>query len=215
MKYDEADAKLRSNIVAIEKHQKRITQLYEESKQKLEEADKKLDEAIETIKSKNITIIFIIAGAFIAFVCFTVLLRHIYKLLKIKKAKKRDKKFFDENKRNELKERVLSVMNDTETICDHDFSIVKLAMLIDSKEEIVSEFINTEYNKNFRSFLNYYRIEEAKLLLSDPENANLTIESIAQMVGFKSRNNFRVVFKEFTGLTPSAFLELIKKERKP
>jgi len=50
-----------------------------------------------------------------------------------------------------------------------------------------------------------YRIEEAKTILQDPSQSQLTIEDIADEVGYNSKSAFNRSFKKFTGLTPSEY----------
>ena len=62
-----------------------------------------------------------------------------------------------------------------------------------------------EEGVHFSYYLNYQRIELAKKMMSIYHNNN--IQDIAQQVGF--RNNpryFSQVFKKFTGMTPSEYL---------
>ncbi len=66
---------------------------------------------------------------------------------------------------------------------------------------------------NFSMLLAKARVREACLRLGNPEEyGNLTIEAIAQSVGFRSRNSLITAFKKFTGLTPSEYLR-VSKER--
>lgn len=46
------------------------------------------------------------------------------------------------------------------------------------------------------------------IVLSAPENANLKLEEIAEMVGYNSKSAFNIAFKKQTGVTPSEFREL-------
>jgi len=107
----------------------------------------------------------------------------------------------------ELLSRILVVMEDASVICDPDFSIGTLVELVQSNYTYVSQVINNVSKKNFRSFLNTYRIREAQRIFSEPDAAKYTIEAIAQRVGFKSRNTFRDTFKEITGVSPSFYLK--------
>jgi AraC-like DNA-binding protein len=108
---------------------------------------------------------------------------------------------------NELLNKILIIMEDTSIICDSRFSIDKLAELAQSNQTYVSQVINNALNKNFRSFLNSYRIQEAQRLFSEPDAAKYTIESVALRVGFNSRNTFHNAFAEITGVSPSFYLK--------
>lgn len=78
-----------------------------------------------------------------------------------------------------------------------------------SRPRYVSQAINQEYGSNFNSLLNEYRIKEAcRRLGENPDYANMTIEGIAESVGFKSRTSFGALFKSVTGLSPSAYQKM-------
>ncbi|MEL7032922.1 MAG: AraC family transcriptional regulator [Pseudomonadota bacterium] len=59
--------------------------------------------------------------------------------------------------------------------------------------------------RNFASFLNQYRLAEAKAALADPEQARTPILTIAMDVGYASLATFNRAFKSEEGTTPSAF----------
>ncbi|MFN3214627.1 MAG: helix-turn-helix transcriptional regulator [Henriciella sp.] len=59
--------------------------------------------------------------------------------------------------------------------------------------------------RNFASFLNQYRLAEAKAALADPEQARTPILTIAMDVGYASLATFNRAFKSEEGITPSAF----------
>lgn len=109
---------------------------------------------------------------------------------------------------NELLNKILIIMEDTSIICDTEFSIDKLSELLNSNHTYVSQAINSVLGKNFRSFLNGYRIREAQRLFLEPGITKYTIEAVALKVGFKSRNAFGLAFKEVTGVTPHFYLKL-------
>ena len=62
------------------------------------------------------------------------------------------------------------------------------------------------YGTNFKSVVNDIRVKMACLRLADTEHyGNLTIDAIAESVGFRSRGNFSVVFRKITGMSASQF----------
>jgi AraC-like DNA-binding protein/tetratricopeptide (TPR) repeat protein len=110
----------------------------------------------------------------------------------------------------ELLNRILILMEEPAIICAPDFSIDKLTELVQSNRTYVSQVINTALKKNFRSFLNGYRIREAQRLFSDANITKYTIESVAQQIGFKSQSAFYEAFKEITGVSPNFYLKSIQ-----
>jgi len=113
---------------------------------------------------------------------------------------------------DELMHKILTLMEDSVVICHTDFTLDRLAELVQSNPTYVSQVINDEAKKNFRSFLNSYRIPEAQRYFSEPDAAKFSIESVAFKVGFKSRNAFDNAFKEITGVTPSFYFKSIQEQ---
>jgi len=108
--------------------------------------------------------------------------------------------------------KILTLMEDSSIFCAPDFSVDKLAELVQSNQKYISQVINNVLKKNFRSFLNSYRIREAQLIFSEPDVKRYTIESVALRVGFKSRNAFREAFKEITGVSPNFYLNSMQEQ---
>ncbi len=69
----------------------------------------------------------------------------------------------------------------------------------------LSQVINESFNKNFFNFVNSYRIEEAKRLMSERSDEKKTILEIVYEVGFNSKSTFNEVFKKYTRMTPTEF----------
>lgn len=105
---------------------------------------------------------------------------------------------------------ITMVMNDVNIISNPDFNLNMLARMVNSNTKYVSSAINETYGKNFKAFLNGYRIREACRRLVDDAYTNLTISAIAESVGFTSANGFVTAFKRVVGVTPSAYKKLAK-----
>jgi AraC-like DNA-binding protein len=86
-----------------------------------------------------------------------------------------------------------------------DLTIYELAKMLNSNSKYLSVIINTDFNQNFATFINSYRIEEAKELLKEEANEQFTIEAIAKMSGFNSKSSFNNAFKYFQNITPSQY----------
>ena len=85
-------------------------------------------------------------------------------------------------------------------------TIGQLAKQLGQKEYKLRQVINQHLGfKNFSAFLNAYRIEEAKKILADTKNDQLTILEIAYSLGYQSLAPFNRAFKQITTLTPTAF----------
>jgi AraC-like DNA-binding protein len=64
--------------------------------------------------------------------------------------------------------------------------------------------------QNFSGFLNSYRISAAKTTLKDPEQARLSVLTIALDLGYGSIGPFNRAFKQTTGFTPSEYRKNIQ-----
>lgn len=106
------------------------------------------------------------------------------------------------------------VMENTELICAEDFSVDRLAAILDVKTKHISQVL-TEADTSFNALRNEYRIREACRRLADRRNyGNYTIEAISHDLAFKSRTHFSALFKKTTGLTPGEYIKLSRKNRR-
>jgi len=69
----------------------------------------------------------------------------------------------------------------------------------------LSQVINSQLGQNFVDFINFYRIEEAKRLLSESGASGRTILEIAYDSGFNSKSVFNKAFKKHAGMPPVEF----------
>ena len=124
---------------------------------------------------------------------------------------KYQKNAIDETTKSELLHRIFFVMESSADIYDTDFSLQRLAELVEGNPNYVSQVINEKYKQNFNALLNEYRIREACRRINDREHyGNQTLDSIAEGVGIRARSTFVTAFKKFTGMTPSAYQKLAK-----
>jgi AraC-like DNA-binding protein len=84
-------------------------------------------------------------------------------------------------------------------------SLSGLAKLINESSHHVSQVINEKLNKNFFELLAGYRVEHAQKLIREDKDTKLTVEELADMVGYNSKSSFNTAFKKITSLTPSEF----------
>jgi AraC-like DNA-binding protein len=86
---------------------------------------------------------------------------------------------------------------------DEDFSLKILARELEISTQQLSEILNEKIGKSFNTFINEYRIKEAKLLLVDEPGRS--IHSIADAVGFNSNTAFTITFSKYEGCSPSRY----------
>ena len=103
------------------------------------------------------------------------------------------------------REKVLHYMATHKPHIDPDLDLKKLADMLQLSPHHLSQVINREMETNFYDFVNGYRVDEAKGLLSDPSKRHLTVIQIAFDAGFNSKATFNRMFKKLTQQTPSQF----------
>ncbi len=109
------------------------------------------------------------------------------------------------NENNNLKNKIDRVLLDKELYKNPDLSLFDLARELSLSSNSLSNYINSELNTNFSTYINRFRINESKKLLSDCKYDNLTLEAIAELSGFRNRITFYRVFKKIEKSSPSEF----------
>ncbi|MCE9598286.1 MAG: AraC family transcriptional regulator [Spirochaetia bacterium] len=112
-----------------------------------------------------------------------------------------------ESMRKEYLQKIETYFAEEKPFLDERVTLAGLSGVLNIPAHHLSMVINIEKQLNFFNFINKYRIEEAKLLL-DESRANETILAIAFRAGFQSKAVFNRVFKEQTGLTPTAYRQI-------
>ncbi|MBX2872960.1 MAG: helix-turn-helix domain-containing protein [Saprospiraceae bacterium] len=69
----------------------------------------------------------------------------------------------------------------------------------------LSEIVNQYFEQNFAEYVNSYRLSEAEKRFQQSQDPKETILEVMYSVGFNSKSSFNTLFKERTGLTPSAY----------
>ena len=123
--------------------------------------------------------------------------------LKERKAKYKKSTLTEEQRKTHITT-LLTYMNDHKPYLNPNISPQDIADNIKINKHHLSEILNLNFGKNFNGFINLYRIEEAKKLLTDNHN-NITMLAIAYDSGFNSKSSFNRAFKEITGNTPSEY----------
>lgn len=99
--------------------------------------------------------------------------------------------------------RLTELMRDEKFFADEDLSLRDLAGELGISAHQLSEILNERIKKNFNTFVNEFRIEEAKkILIEEPRRSIL---SVGIAVGFNSNTTFCTVFSKIEGVSPSQF----------
>ena len=105
----------------------------------------------------------------------------------------------------EYAEKIDGVMRAQKPYLYPDITLEMLAEKLKMTSKDLSMIINRHFDSNFYEFINNYRIEEAKKLLSEPSNKVKSITDIYMEVGFNSKSVFNTFFKKIVGVTPTAY----------
>jgi len=102
-----------------------------------------------------------------------------------------------------LKTELINLMDSEKPFLDTNLRLDDLAKKLNLSRHHMSQIINEHFDASFFDFINTYRIEEAKKLLSTANNLNIT--DIIYSSGFNNRVSFYKTFKKHTGLTPTEY----------
>lgn len=101
-----------------------------------------------------------------------------------------------------LSEKVRQLMTERHLYRTMDIGREKLARELAVTEQVLSRAVNLCLGQSISTLINHYRVEEARQRLAGEQTA---ITVIAFEVGFNSIPSFNRVFKQATGLSPSAY----------
>lgn len=90
---------------------------------------------------------------------------------------------------------------------DPNLSLKAMAADLKLPPRYLSYLINRYHEKNFREFINEYRIKAFLEKARSGEEDHKTLLGLALDSGFSSKSTFNQVFKKHTGKTPSAYLK--------
>lgn len=105
-----------------------------------------------------------------------------------------------------LLDRLRRLMAEEKIHREEGLTVASLAARLDVPQYRLRQLINQRLgHRNFSSFVNGYRLEEAKAALADPAQADVPVLTIALDTGFQSIGPFNRAFKAHAGLTPTEF----------
>lgn len=110
-----------------------------------------------------------------------------------------------DEKKDQILASLLQIMNEEKPYLNSSLTITELAERINSNQKYLSIVINERFEKNFFSFINEYRVNEAIEMLKTTIGQQYSVEGIGNSAGFHSRSTFITAFKKATGVTPSEY----------
>ncbi|HEX2935343.1 MAG TPA: AraC family transcriptional regulator, partial [Bacteroidales bacterium] len=88
---------------------------------------------------------------------------------------------------------------------DKELSLERVAEVVGLSPSYLSFIFKEISGKNFVDFINEYRLEKAKELLT---SSSMTIAQVAESVGYMNANSFSKTFKKYVGVAPGQFREM-------
>lgn len=119
--------------------------------------------------------------------------------------KKYKKSSLNESQINEINSTVYKYLQSKKPYLNAEYSLQMMAVDLNISRQNLSQVINIGQKKNFYKLVNELRVNEVKILLSDPSFSYLSILGIAFECGFNSKTSFHRIFKELTGFTPTEY----------
>jgi AraC-like DNA-binding protein len=111
----------------------------------------------------------------------------------------------NEFERADYDRKIQQVITTEHAFLNSDLTLDELAERTNIPAKKLSQFINEHYKQNFFDFVNSYRINEAKRILTESKDPKLTVLEVMYQSGFNSKSSFNTLFKKKTGQTPSEF----------
>ena len=109
------------------------------------------------------------------------------------------------NDQQELK-RLNLVVKEKELFLTPNFSLKDLSNTLKLPKRYVSYLINRYHDKNYKEFINDFRIQTFLQKAQSDEKNHKTLLALALESGFNSKSTFNQVFKNHVGKTPSEYL---------
>lgn len=127
---------------------------------------------------------------------------------------KKTKKIKDNNDLEELAQKLLTHMQEEKPFLNQELTLQEIATNLETSTHQLSKTINSQLSKNFFTFINEYRINEAKKRMLSKEYSNLTLLAVAFDSGFNSKSSFNNLFKKQCHMTPSAYRKMHQQKSK-
>jgi len=121
--------------------------------------------------------------------------------------KKYEKSTLREEEKNIILSELKKCMEVEMDYKEHLLSLQFISKKLRVSAHNISQVISEKLDQTFYEMIAAYRIKAAKVILGDPMQKHLTIEDVADEVGYNSKSAFNRSFKKIEGITPSEFRE--------
>ncbi|MEL6654813.1 MAG: helix-turn-helix domain-containing protein [Bacteroidota bacterium] len=97
------------------------------------------------------------------------------------------------------------VVQEEELFRQDDLSLRSLAEQLSMTDKQLSTLLNQHLDTSFYAYINQYRVAAFQEALTRGDAEQYTLLAIALECGFSSKSSFNRIFKQHTGLTPTAY----------
>lgn len=111
----------------------------------------------------------------------------------------------DPGKEDDLFAAIVNYFETEKPYLNAKLKIEDVATSLNLSQKTIVSALQRNLEIHFKTFVNSYRINEAKRMLADPKSRNFKIETISKESGFGSKVNFYSAFSQFTGSKPTIF----------
>ncbi|MCP4458507.1 MAG: helix-turn-helix transcriptional regulator [Cytophagales bacterium] len=124
---------------------------------------------------------------------------------KLKSKKEKNGSELDEKLLEQIFNRASSALVQEKLYLKKNIRIADLAIHLAQNEKLVSRAINRHTKVNFNTYVNNFRVEHSKELITSGKFDHYTIEAISDESGFSNKVSFYQAFKTNVGISPSEF----------
>ena len=110
-------------------------------------------------------------------------------------------------KATQIRSQLLFLLENQKIYQNPNLTLPYLAKRIQTNTKYLSQVINQQFNYNFTTLINHYRIKEFKQRLLSKETLQFTYFGLAQEYGFHNRSTFYRAFKSNLKLSPKQFIQ--------
>lgn len=122
--------------------------------------------------------------------------------------------YFEDSYYDDLKSKLDQTILDESPFLNPKLTLSHLSISMGVNQRDLSRVINEYYGVNFYEFINNFRVDKFKQLVTSRDNNDFTIVALAYESGFNSKATFNTAFKKIMGCTPSQFIKDYRMKKK-
>lgn len=109
---------------------------------------------------------------------------------------------------NGLLTKFRKLLMDRELFKNPELSLRTASQELGTNEKYLSQAINAGGGENFNTFINRFRVNEARRIILEGQHNEVGMEELGLMVGFSNRHTFSRAFTQIAGISPSVFKKI-------